>query len=75
MKLRFKQGIYGIIFDLNYGNITEVTNPITDDAKQLFDNNRIMALFTDVETIIDCFNIETEEDVTEKWSDILEIVK
>jgi len=75
MKLRFKQGIYGIIYDSVYGDITEVTNPITDDAKQLFVNNDYMCLFTDTESMVEVFNIETEKDVIEKWSDILEIIK
>jgi hypothetical protein len=78
MKLKFKQGIYGIIYDSVYGDITEITNPITDDAKQLFVHNDYMCLFTDVELITEVFNLDDEdkdvEYINRYWGDILEVV-
>jgi hypothetical protein len=78
MKLKFKQGIYGIIYDSVYGDITEITNPVTDDAKQLFINNNYMCLFTDVELITEVFNLDDEDKdvnyINKYWGDILEVV-
>jgi hypothetical protein len=75
LELKFKPGIYGIIYDTMYGDITEVREPITEQTEQLFVHNDCMCLFTDTEVIADVFNIETEDDVTEKWDDILGVVK
>ena len=75
LNLKFKDGVYGFIYDSMYGNITEVKEPITEQTKQLFNNNRVLSLFTDTEIIAEVFGIETETDVTEKWDEILEVVE
>jgi hypothetical protein len=75
MKLKFKQGVYGIIFECDFGDVTEVNNPITEDLKHFFSRNTKMSLFDDVDTIVECFGIDEEKLESDIWSEIFDVIE
>jgi len=77
LKLKFKDGVYGFVYDAMYGDITTViTESISEEAANFF--NKVaedQVLFTTTDELAELFGIETETHVTEYWGDILEIAK
>jgi len=77
LKLKFKDGVYGFVYDAMYGDITNViTQPISEEAANFFNNNtEDQVLFTTTNDLTELFGIENETHVTEYWGEILEIEK
>ena len=78
IKLRFKDGVYGFVFDSMYGEIENIiTEPISENEMKFFDkiSNDYTCLFTDVDSVVEVFDLESEEIENGSWDDILEIVK
>ena len=77
IKLKFKDGVFGFVYDAVYGDITNiVTRPVSKEAADFFNNNtEDQVLFTTTDDLAELFGIETETHVTEYWGDILETVK
>ena len=77
IKLKFKDGVFGFVYDAVYGDITNiVTWPVSKEAADFFNNNtEDRVLFTTTDDLAELFGIETETHVTEYWGDILETVK
>lgn len=64
--LKFKENVYGFIYDSVDGTVTEVYNePLTE--KEIFLINNVLGedvcLFTDIEDCNDMFDIITKEDL------------
>ena len=78
IKLKFKDGVFGFVYDAVYGDITNiVTRPVSKETIEFFNNNTEdnYVLFTTTDELAELFGIESEAYVTEYWGDILEIVK
>ncbi len=77
LKLKFKDGVYGFVYDAMYGDITTViTESISEEAANFFNKvTEDQVLFTTTDELAELFGIETETHVTEYWGDILEIEK
>jgi len=64
--LKFKENVYGFVYDSVDGTVTEVYNePLTE--KEIFLINNVLGedvcLFTDIEDCNDMFDIITKEDL------------
>lgn len=80
MKLQFKQGIYGFVYESVYGNITEIlTKPVTENEVRFFNNHSgDNVMFTDIDTLIELFSLDDDKDpeyIKQYWGDILEVVQ
>ena len=77
LKLKFKENVYGFVYDSVYGDIIEViTKPMTEEQIKFFNEySEDRVLFSSVEELPELFGIEVEDDVNEYWSGILEVVK
>lgn len=79
MKLQFKQGVYGFIYESIHGDITEIlNNPITESEVEFFNKySGDTVMFTDLDTIIELFSLDDEKDpeyINQYWGEILEVV-
>lgn len=81
MKLQFKQGVYGFVYESTYGDITEIlTKPVTETEVRGFnDHSDDYVMFTDVDTITELWELnDGEKDpeyIKQYWGDILEVVQ
>jgi hypothetical protein len=77
LKLKFKDGVFGFVYDAIYGDITSViTKPVSEEAANFFNNNtEDQVLFTTADNLAELFGIESETHVINYWGDILETVK
>ena len=77
LKLKFKDGVYGFVYDAVYGDITTIiTEPMSEEAANFFNKvSEDQVLFTTANELAELFGIECEAHVTEYWGDILEIAK
>ena len=78
IKLKFKDGVFGFVYDAMYGDIMSViTEPMSEETIKFFNKycNEDQVLFTTTDDLAELFGIETETYVTEYWGDILETVK
>jgi hypothetical protein len=77
LKLKFKDGVFGFVYDAVYGDITNiVTWPVSEEAANFFNNNtEDQVLFTTTDNLAELFGIESETHVINYWGDILETVK
>ena len=78
LNLKFKDGVYGFIYESMYGDIVDIIKePITKKQSSFFNKHsgEYDVLFTSVEDVIDLFEIKSKDDVTEKWDEILEVVE
>ena len=81
LKIKFKEGVYGFIFDSQYGEITDIiTEPVTEQEQATFHKySGDTLMFIDIETIQEVFSLEFEEDKdkvdSEFWNNVLEVVE
>ena len=78
IKLKFKDGVFGFVYDVMYGDISEIVKkPLSEETIEFFNHNTEdnYALFTTTDNLAELFGIECEAHVTEYWGDILEIEK
>jgi len=78
IKVKFKDGVYGFVYDSMYGDIESViTEPMSENEIKFFNKHcsEYTVLFTEANNLVELFGIETETDVVENWNDILEIKK
>jgi len=78
IKLKFKDGVFGFVYDVMYGDISEIVKkPLSEETIEFFNHNTEdnYALFTTTDNLAELFGIECEAHVTEYWGDILEIAK
>jgi hypothetical protein len=77
LKLKFKDGVFGFVYDAVYGDITNiVTWPVSEEAANFFNNNtEDQVLFTTTDNLAELFGIESETHVINYWDDVLETVK
>ena len=78
IKLKFKDGVFGFVYDVMYGDVSEIVKrPLSKETIEFFNNNTEdnYALFTTTDELAELFGIESEAYVTEYWGDILETVK
>ena len=76
MKIKFKEGIYGFIYDSTYGDIlTVIHEPITNEIHKFMSKygNESFCLFTDITTISEIWGLD--EVIEGEWTDIVEEVK
>jgi hypothetical protein len=76
MKLRFKDGVYGFVFDGWYGEINNIiTEPISENDVKFFNrtSDEYMSLFTDVDSVVEFFGLENKDIVNGSWDNILEL--
>ena len=79
MKLQFKQGVYGFIYESIHGDITDVlTKPVTESEVQFFNKySGDTVMFTNIDDIIELFSLDDEKDpeyIKQYWDNILEVV-
>lgn len=77
IKLKFKDGVFGFVYDAVYGDVSEIVKrPLSKETIEFFNNNtEDQVLFTTTDELAELFGIESEAYVTEYWGDILETVK
>ena len=76
MKIKFKEGIYGFIYDSTYGDIlTVIHEPVTNEIHTFMSKygNESFCLFTDITTISEIWGLD--EEINGEWTDIVEEVK
>ena len=76
MKIKFKEGIYGFIYDSTYGDIlTVIHEPVTDEIHKFMSKygNESFCLFTDITTICEIWGLD--EEINGEWTDIVEEIK
>jgi hypothetical protein len=75
MKLKFKQGVNGFIYEVDYGDVTAVTEPITNTLHELLEKTDKLVLFTDIPTIVECFGIDSDDLENGIWVEIFDVVE
>jgi hypothetical protein len=71
--IRFKEGVYGFIYDSTYGDIlTVIHEPITEDVHRFMSKygNESFCLFTELSTIVEIWGLD--EAIDGEWNDIVE---
>jgi hypothetical protein len=78
MKLKFKDGVYGFIYDSMYGDIENIiTEPMTEENIKFFNDNAgdYIILLTEINDIVELFYLKDKNEIIEFWDDILEVVE
>jgi hypothetical protein len=81
MKVKFKEGVYGFIYDSEYGEVTKVFDkPLIESEKNLIVEviGEYDCLLTDIDSVNELFTFEDEDDLdcdSEGLNRVLEFVK
>ena len=76
MNIKFKEGVYGFIYDSTYGDIlTVIHEPVTSEIHKFMSKygNESFCLFTDINVISEIWGLD--EVIEGMWTDIVEEVK
>ena len=81
MKVKFKEGVYGFIYDSQYGEVTKVFDkPLTESEKKVIVEviGEYDCLFTEIDSVNELFVFEDEDSLecdSEGLNRVLEFVK
>ena len=81
MKVKFKEGVYGFIYDSQYGEVTKVFDrPFTESEEDLIREviGEYDSLMTDIDSVNELFTFEDEDSLdcdSEGLNWVLEFVK
>jgi hypothetical protein len=71
--IRFKEGVYGFIYDSTYGDILSVVHePVTKEINDFMSKhgNESFCLFTDIKLVVEIWGLD--EGIDGEWNDIVE---
>ena len=81
MKVKFKEGVYGFIYDSQYGEVTKVFDrPLTESEENIIREviGEYDSLMNDIDSVNELFTFENEDDLdcdSEGLNTVLEFVK
>ena len=81
MKVKFKEGVYGFIYDSQYGEVTKVFDrPLTESEENIVREviGEYDSLMIDIDSVSELFTFENEDDLdcdSEGLNTVLEFVK
>ena len=81
MKVKFKEGVYGFIYDSQYGEVTKVFDrPLTESEENIVREviGEYDSLMIDIDSVNELFTFENEDDLdcdSEGLNTVLEFVK
>ena len=81
MKVKFKEGAYGFIYDSQYGEVTKVFDrPLTESEENIVREviGEYDSLMIDIDSVNELFTFENEDDLdcdSEGLNTVLEFVK
>ena len=81
MKVKFKEGVYGFIYDSQYGEVTKVFDrPLTESEENIVREviGEYDSLMNDIDSVNELFTFENEDDLdcdSEGLNRVLEFVK
>jgi len=81
MKVKFKEGVYGFIYDSQYGEVTKVFDrPLTESEENIIVEviGEYDSLMNDIDLVNELFTFENEDDLdcdSEGLNTVLEFVK
>ena len=81
MKVKFKEGVYGFIYDSQYGEVTKVFDrPLTESEENIVREviGEYDSLMIDIDSVNELFTFENEDDLdcdSEGLNRVLEFVK